>query len=148
VGYDPVLYDWLRALHLIAVICWMAGLFYLPRLFVYHASVDAKSETAAIFKIMERKLYLYIMMPAMAASYVFGIWLIVENIEILSMPYMWVKLTLVAALTGLHFFLGKHLENFAKDQNRRTHRYFRFLNEVPTLLLIGIVIMVIVKPIL
>jgi len=138
------MYLWIKALHVIAIISWMAGLLYLPRLFVYHAQVGAgpQSET---FKTMERKLLKFIMAPAMVVSWVTGLLLAVDGGHFHS-PWFHVKLLLVVAMTGAHFYDAVLVAAFARDANQRSHRFFRFVNEVPTLLMIGIVIMVIVKP--
>ena len=136
-------YDWIKAVHVMAVIAWMAGLFYLPRLFVYHA--DATDETLiATFRVMERRLYRAIMWPAMIASWAAGLALI----AIIGLGHGWlhVKLLMVALLTASHFLFGYHLKRFAQGSETRPARYFRIINELPTLLMIVIVIMVIVKP--
>ncbi len=136
-------HDWLRALHIMAVIAWMAGLFYLPRLFVYHA---ATRETALeeTFKVMERRLYRAIMWPAMIASWVLGLMLI-ANIG-LAHGWLHAKLLLVVLMTGYHLWLGAHLRRLAAGENRRSENFFRFINEIPTFLMIGIVILAVVKP--
>jgi putative membrane protein len=138
------MYLWIKALHVIAVISWMAGLLYLPRLFVYHSQVGpgAQSET---FKTMERKLLYYIMAPAMIAAWVAGLSLIALG-DWRAAPWLHAKLALVAILTGLHFYCGALQRAFARDANRHSARFFRFFNEAPTLLMIGIVILVVVKP--
>ncbi len=144
---SAALYLWIKALHVISVIAWMAGLFYLPRLFVYHADAPAGSPMAETFKVMERRLLKIIMHPAMGATYLFGIWLA-------SMPgvvdwrtgWIYAKLVLVAAMTVVHFLLAHWRKEFAADRNRRPARFYRMVNEVPTLLLILIVVLVVVKP--
>lgn len=139
-------YDWLRALHVIAVIAWMAGMLYLPRLFVYHVGAKAGGELSETLKVMERRLLRFIINPAMIASFAFGIALLVQSPGLLQMPYMHVKLTLVLVLAGVHGLLARYVKAFARDANRHSARYYRILNEVPTLLMIGIVILVIVRP--
>ena len=136
-----------KSLHLIAVISWMAGLLYLPRIFVYHTENFNDSKTSSIFKIMEKKLYLYIMMPAMVLSWIFGMILISYiGFENLSSLWIKIKLILVIILTTYHFYLGKLLEDFRLNKNSKSSKFFRFINEVPTLLLILIVFIVIFKP--
>lgn len=139
-------YLWLKALHIISVIAWMAGIFYLPRLYVYHASATAGSELSETLKVMERKLLRIIMNPAMILSFIFGIAMLVQNPDLLKQPFMHAKLGLVLVMAGLHGYLAKCRKDFARDANRHSARFYRILNEVPTLLMIGIVILVIVKP--
>ena len=136
-----------KSLHLIAVISWMAGLLYLPRIFVYHAENLNDSSTSSIFKIMEKKLYLYIMMPAMVLSWIFGM-ILISNIGFENLGTLWIKikLILVIILTMYHFYLGKLLEDFKLNKNSKSSKFFRFINEVPTLLLILIVFIVVFKP--
>ena len=136
-----------KSLHLIAVISWMAGLLYLPRIFVYHTEATHDSQKS-IFKIMERKLYNYIMMPAMILSWLFGLVLIsVIGFDQLANTWLKLKFFLVIILTGYHFFLGNCLNKFKIDENNYSSRFFRIFNEVPTILLILIVFIVILKPI-
>ena len=136
-----------KSLHLIAVISWMAGLLYLPRIFVYHVENINDQNSINIFKIMERKLYFFIMMPAMLLSWFFGLILIsILGFDILSMMWVQVKLIFVILLTLYHFYLGYLLSKFTLDQNTKTSRFFRIINEVPTILLILIVFIVIFKP--
>ena len=136
-----------KSLHLIAVISWMAGLLYLPRIFVYHVENINDQNSINIFKIMERKLYFFIMMPAMLLSWFFGLILIsILGFDILSMMWVQVKLIFVILLTLYHFYLGYLLSKFRLDQNTKTSRFFRIINEVPTILLILIVFIVIFKP--
>ena len=140
------IYLTLKALHLIAVISWMAGLLYLPRIFVYHSETkeDSQSET---FKTMERKLYNYIMMPAMILSWVFGVLLIHSlGFSIFSELWMQIKTAAILLLTHYHFYLGKHLRMFALNNNNKSSKFFRIINEVPTILLIVIVFVVVFKP--
>jgi len=136
-----------KSLHLIAVISWMAGLLYLPRIFVYHVENINDQNSINIFKIMERKLYFFIMMPAMLLSWFFGLILIsILGFDILSMMWVQVKLIFVILLTLYHFYLGYFLSKFRSGQNTKTSRFFRIINEVPTVLLILIVFIVIFKP--
>ena len=135
-----------KSLHLIAVISWMAGLLYLPRIFVYHseANYEPLKET---FKVMERKLYNYIMMPAMALSWIFGILLIhILGFSVFSELWMQVKGISILILTHYHFYLGKHLRQFALNTNKNSSIFFRYINEIPTILLIIIVFVVVFKP--
>ena len=142
------IYLTLKALHLIAVISWMAGLLYLPRIFVYHVENKGSLETCEIFKVMERKLYNYIMMPAMILSWIFGL-LLIGSIGFDQMTNKWlqIKLFLVIVLTAYHFFLGVCLKKFSLDLNTYSSRFYRIFNEVPTILLILIVFIVVFKPI-
>ena len=136
-----------KSLHLIAVISWMAGLLYLPRIFVYH-SENSNEVVRSVFKTMERKLYNYIMTPAMILSWVFGLILIHEiGFQQLASLWLQLKLILVLLLTVYHFYLGSLLNKFKLDQNRKTSKFYRYINEVPTLLLILIIFIVIFKPI-
>ncbi len=135
-----------KSLHLIAVISWMAGLLYLPRIFVYHSEATFV-EQKNIFKIMERKLYNYIMMPAMLLSWVFGILLIhTLGFSIFSEFWMQLKTLLVSILTIYHFLLGKYLNEFASDVNQKSSKFYRIINEVPTLILIVVIFVVVFKP--
>ena len=137
-----------KSLHLIAVISWMAGLLYLPRIFVYHSQNSTKPIITEVFKVMERKLFFYIMTPAMVLSWLFGLLLIHEiGFEQLGQKWMILKLFFVIILTLYHFYLGKILGQFKLDLNKHSHKYYRFINEIPTLLLIFIVFVVIFKPI-
>ena len=135
-----------KSLHLIAVISWMAGLLYLPRIFVYHSEADHESQKT-VFKTMERKLYNYIMMPAMLLSWLFGVLLIHSlGFSVFSELWMQAKTVLVVILTFYHFLLGKYLVEFAIDDNTKSSKYFRIINEVPTIILIVVVFLVIFKP--
>ena len=136
-----------KALHLIAVISWMAGLLYLPRIFVYHSETN-KNEVKETFKIMERRLFLYIMNPAMILSWLFG-FLLLHSIGLQSLKDAWLiaKLILVVSLTFYHFFLFNCLKKFSTDKNDHSSRFFRIINEVPTILLIVIIFLVVFKPI-
>lgn len=140
-------YLWIRSFHLIAVIAWMAGLLYLPRLFVYHAAATPGSELSETLKTMERRLLRAIMNPAMIAVYIFGI-LLFFTPGIVSLKDGWfhAKITLVIILTIFHHLLARWRKSFEKDSNPYSQRFYRYMNEVPTLCMIGIVIMVIVKP--
>ena len=137
-----------KSLHLIAVISWMAGLLYLPRIFVYHVENINDDNSKKIFKIMEKKLFFFIMMPAMILSWIFGLILIfVIGPDILSTLWAQIKLLLIVLLTFYHFYLGKCLKNFAFGKNNKTSKFFRIINEIPTILLILIVFIVVFKPI-
>jgi len=137
-------YLWIKAFHVMAVISWMAGLFYLPRLFVYHALAGNSGEVHETFVVMEFKLYRYIMVNAMWAAWIAGLLLI--WIIGLSHPWLHVKLLAVVLMTAFHYLLRYHLRIFAEGRNRRDQKYFRMINEIPTVLMIVIVVMVIVKP--
>jgi putative membrane protein len=139
------LYLWLKALHVIAVIAWMAGMLYLPRLFVYHCEAEAGSKQSETFKVMERRLLRAIINPAMIASWVLGLWLVWQG-GFLKSGWLHGKLVLVILLSGLHGFLTRWTREFAEDRNAHSQRFYRIVNEIPTLLMIGIVILVIVKP--
>ena len=135
-----------KALHLIAVISWMAGLLYLPRIFVYHSEAKHDSEVET-FKVMERKLYNYIMMPAMILSWFFGILLIHSlGFTVFSELWMQIKSIAIIILTHFHFYLGKHLRLFSSNSNKKSSKFFRIINEIPTILLIIIVFVVVFKP--
>ena len=137
-----------KSLHLIAVVSWMVGLLYLPRIFVYHVGNIEKKESVEIFKVMEKKLYFYIMYPAMVLSWVFGL-ILISIIGFSSLSFLWLKLKLlfVVFLTIYHFYLGKCLNKLKEDTNNKTSKFFRIINELPTILLILIVFIVIFKPI-
>ena len=136
-----------KSLHLIAVISWMAGLLYLPRIFVYHSENNNEIITS-VFKTMERKLFYYIMTPAMVFSWLFGLVLIHEiGFQQLASLWLQLKLVLVILLTAYHFYLGLLLNRFKLDQNKKTSKFYRYINEIPTLLLILIVFIVVFKPI-
>jgi putative membrane protein len=141
-----MLFLWLKAFHIVSMVCWFAGLFYLPRLFVYHSmSEDVASRER--FCIMERKLYRGIMGPAMIATLAFGIWLISLNPSgYFSQAWMHVKLTLVVLLIGYHHVCGAQVKRFARGEKGRSHVYYRWFNEIPVLILLAIVILVVVKP--
>ncbi len=140
------LYLLFKSLHLIAVISWMAGLLYLPRIFVYHAESTELSQRT-VFKIMERKLYNYIMMPAMMLSWLFGVLLIHSlGFSIFLELWMQIKSFAVVILTFYHFSLGKYLNDFAIDNNQKSAKFFRIYNEIPTIILILVIFVVIYKP--
>ena len=136
-----------KALHLIAVISWMAGLLYLPRIFVYHSETKENIGQSETFKLMEKRLYFYIMNPAMILSWVFGI-LLIHSQGILSLGFLWmkIKIGLVIILTAYHFYLLAVLRDFQIDKNTKNSKFFRIINEVPTLLLIIIIFVVVFKP--
>ncbi|KKB08453.1 membrane protein [Devosia geojensis] len=139
--------EWVKAFHVISVIAWMAGLFYLPRLFVYHADAEIGSKQSETFKVMERRLLRAITTPAMIAAWIFGLWMVI-GFQAVSFAegWVWVKAVLVIAMSGYHGLLVRHTKAFAEDRNDKPARYFRMINEIPTLLMIGIVIAVIVRP--
>ena len=141
------LYLLFKSLHLIAVISWMAGLLYLPRIFVYH-SENSNEIISSVFKTMERKLFYFIMTPAMILSWLFGL-ILIHEIGFHQLANLWLqfKLILVILLTAYHFYLGLLVNQFKLDQNKKTSKYYRYINEIPTLLLILIVFIVIFKPI-
>lgn len=136
----------IKALHVIAVIAWLAGLLYLPRLFVYHAQAESGSDKSETFKVMERKLLRAIMNPAMIAVWIFGILMIVANPSLLQNGWLHVKLTCVVLLTILHHVYSSWRKMFMRDQNKYSPRFYRWWNEAPTALMIIIVFMVILKP--
>ena len=140
-------YLFFKALHLIAIISWMAGLLYLPRIFVYHAETK-NDDVKNTFKVMERRLFVYIMNPAMILSWLFGL-ILIHSIGIKSFSEFWLiaKIVLVLLLTFYHFFLFNCLNNFSLDRNERSSKFFRVINEVPTVLLIVIIFLVVFKPI-
>ncbi len=136
-----------KSLHLISVISWMAGLLYLPRIFVYHAENSDDRKISDVFKIMEKKLYFYIMTPAMIISWIFGLLLIHSiGFQQIGQTWMVLKIIFVVFLTLYHFYLGKTLNKFKFDQNTHSHKFYRLINEIPTILLILIVFVVIFKP--
>jgi len=138
--------QWVKALHVISVIAWMAGMMYLPRLFVYHADAEKGSVQSETFKLMERRLYRGITTPAMIAAYVFGLAMIFAGIIDWHQIWPWVKAVFVLALSGYHGMLGGRLRAFANDSNDKPSRYYRAINEIPFVFIIVIVIMVIVQP--
>lgn len=137
---------WVKAFHIISIVCWFAGIFYLPRLFVYHAACSDEPGRAR-FKIMERKLYRGITTPSMIATLVFGGWLISYNVEgYLSQGWLHAKLVLVALLIAYHFYCGHLVKVFRNDQNTRSHVFYRWFNELPVFILFAVVILAVVKP--
>lgn len=139
------LYSWVKSLHVISIIAWMAGMLYLPRLFVYHAEAEVGSEKSETFKVMERRLLKAIINPAMILAWIFGLWAAYE-IGAFSQGWFHAKLTLVLIMSGVHGYLARYVKIFARDENTRSTKFYRILNEVPTVLMIGIVILVIGKP--
>ena len=136
-----------KSLHLIAVISWMAGLLYLPRIFVYHVENINDQNSTNIFKTMEKKLYFFIMTPAMILSWIFGI-LLIHTIGIDNVGFLWLqlKLAFVIILTAYHFFLFQCLRKFNESNNTYSPKFYRIINEIPTILLIGIILVVVFKP--
>lgn len=140
-------YLWIKALHVISVIAWMAGLLYLPRLFVYHAAAKPGSEHSETLKVMERRLLRAIMNPAMLASLLFGGLILADRNQALwQQGWMLAKLVLIAAMMGLHMAMGRWRRDFALDRNTRSQLFYRVANEAPTVLMIGIVVLAIAKP--
>ena len=140
------MYEWVKALHVISVIAWMAGMLYLPRLFVYHSVTEKGTPQSETFKIMERRLLKGIINPAMIATWVFGLTMIHLGGVDWGSLWPWFKAAFVIGLSGVHGILAGHVKRFARDEKVKPQKYFRIINEVPTVLMIGIVIMVIVKP--
>ena len=140
------IYPWIKALHIIAVVAWMAGILYLPRLFVYHAMQIPGSEVSETFKVMERRLLRYIMNPAMILSFLFGEWLIMINPVLLEQSWMQYKIIVLVIMTGVHAALSRWRRFFAIDKNTFSPRFFKIINEVPTGLMIAIIILAVVKP--
>jgi protoporphyrinogen IX oxidase len=138
-------YEWIKALHIIAVIAWMAGMLYLPRLFVYHCETEPGSKQSETFKLMERRLLKAIMNPAMIVTWLAGLYLAWSG-HWFSAGWLHGKLLLVLLLSGVHGFFGRCVKNFAADRNLRSQKFYRVINEVPTLLMAGIVILVVVRP--
>lgn len=138
-------YDWIKALHVIAVISWMAGMLYLPRLFVYHADAVSGSEKSETFKVMERRLLRAIINPAMIVTWAAGLWLAWHGFAFQG-GWLHAKLALVLMLSGVHGYLSAAVRKFAVDRNEKPARHWRIVNEIPTLLMIAIVVLVIVKP--
>jgi protoporphyrinogen IX oxidase len=146
-GWLVEAYPWIKSLHIVSLVAWMAGLLYLPRLYVYHSTAAAGSDLSETFKIMERRLQRGITTPAMIATWIFGL-ILAWTPEVVDwrMGWIWAKLVLVLALTGFHFLLARWRAAFAADRNRRSTRFFRTVNELPTLALIAIVLLVVIKP--
>ncbi|OYR19661.1 protoporphyrinogen oxidase HemJ [Brucella thiophenivorans] len=138
-------YLWIKSIHIIAVIAWMAGMLYLPRLFVYHSAAMPGSETSETFKIMERRLLRFIINPAMIVTWIAGLWLAWEIFEFKG-GWLHAKILLVVLMSGVHGYLSKATRLFAQDKNTKSAKHWRIVNEVPTVLMILIVILVIVKP--
>jgi len=138
-------YEWIKALHVIAVIAWMAGMLYLPRLFVYHCGAEVGSKQSETFKVMERRLLTAIINPAMIVTWGAGLWLAVESGHYRS-GWMQAKFVLVVILSGVHGLFVRWTREFAEDRNTRSSKFYRVINEIPTVLMIGIVILVIIKP--
>jgi putative membrane protein len=140
-----VWYDWLKAFHVIAVIAWMAGMLYLPRLFVYHCEAQPGSKQSETFKVMERRLLRAITTPAMIAAWLFGLALVYQG-GWYAAHWLQAKIALVVGLTVIHGLLARWVRDFAADRNRNSQRFYRIINEIPAVLMIGIVILVVVKP--
>ncbi len=143
------LYHWIKALHIIAVISWMAGMLYLPRLFAYHTRVQPGSEASELFKIMERRLLRIIINPAMIVTWGAGLWLMfyTNSLDPANGRWMHFKLTLIIFMQIVHAMLARYRRHFANDRNMKSEKFFRILNEVPAVLMIGIVILVVVRPV-
>jgi len=141
----PGLYLWAKAFHIIAVISWMAGMLYLPRLFIYHCEAEPGSRQSETFKVMEWRLLTIIINPAMVVTWVLGLWLAHDG-GWLKAGWLHAKFALVIALSAAHGFMVRCVRDFAADQNRRSKKFYRILNEVPTVLMIGIVLLVVLKP--
>jgi putative membrane protein len=139
------MYEWLKAFHIIAIIAWMAGMLYLPRLFVYHCEADAGSRQSETFKVMERRLLRAIMNPAMIVTWLLGLWLAWRG-NWFAAPWLHAKLALVIGMSGVHGMLSRYVKDFAADRNRKTQRFYRIINEVPTVLMILIVLLAVLKP--
>jgi protoporphyrinogen IX oxidase len=139
------MYEWVKAFHIIAVIAWMAGMLYLPRLFVYHCEADPGSRQSETFKVMERRLLRLIINPAMIATWVLGLWLVWQS-GLYRVHWFEAKFVLVFLLAGVHGVYVRCVKDFAADRRRRSPKYYRILNEIPTVLMIAIVILAVVKP--
>jgi protoporphyrinogen IX oxidase len=139
------MYDWIKALHVIAVISWMAGMLYLPRLFVYHCDAAPGSKQSETFKVMEQRLLRAIITPAMFVTWAAGLYLVWAGHWYTS-PWFHAKFALVLVLSAVHGFFSRCVKDFATDRNRRSQKFYRFINEIPTVLMIGIVVLVVVKP--
>ncbi len=140
-----MLYLWIKSFHIIAVIAWMAGMLYLPRLFVYHCEAEPGSKQSETFKVMERRLLKAIINPAMIATWIFGLWLVwLGGFD--RSPWLWVKFTLVIVLSGFHGWLVRLWRDFASDRNRHSQKFYRIINEVPAVLMVLIVLLVVLKP--
>jgi putative membrane protein len=147
---SAAMYEWVKAFHIIAVIAWMAGMLYLPRLFVYHCAAEKGSVQSETFKVMERRLLRAIINPAMIATWVFGLWLAWLGPDSrygwFASPWLWAKIALVLALSAVHGLLARWRKDFAADRNQHSQRFYRIINEVPTVLMILIVFVVVLKP--
>jgi len=144
------MYEWIKAFHIIAVIAWMAGMLYLPRLFVYHCAAEKGSVQSETFKVMERRLLRAIINPAMVATWVFGLWLAWLGPDSrygwFASGWLWAKIILVLGLSAVHGLLARWRKDFAQDRNRHSQKFYRIINEVPTVLMILIVLLVVLKP--
>jgi protoporphyrinogen IX oxidase len=140
-----MLYEWVKAVHIITVISWMAGMLYLPRLFVYHCGAEPGSKQSETFKLMERRLLRYITNPAMIAAWALGLWLVWRG-RFIAAGWFDIKLVLVLLLSAMHGAFARWTRDFGADRNTRSERFYRIVNEVPTLLMIAIVILAVVKP--
>lgn len=138
-------YLWIKSIHVIAIIAWMAGMLYLPRLFVYHSAENLSSQTSETFKLMERRLLRFIINPAMVISWIMGLWLAWKIFNFQG-GWLHAKILMVVLLSGVHGFLSKNVRLFAQDKNVKSAKFWRIINEIPTVLMIIIVILVIVKP--
>ena len=138
-------YPWIKALHIIAVIAWMAGMLYLPRLFVYHVDAKKGSDLSETLKIMERRLLRFIINPAMITAFIFGGLMLWINSDLFSQPWMHVKLTAIVLLSAVHGLLARWRKDFERDQNQKSVKFYKIWNEVPTVLMIIIVIMAVTK---
>ncbi len=146
IDYLGTYYLWIKALHIIAVMAWMAGMLYLPRLFVYHVGAQKGSDLSETFKIMERRLLRFIINPAMILAFVFGGLMLWANPDLFGQPWMHVKLLAVLLMTAIHGFFARWRKEFARDENKHSTKFYRWWNEAPTVLMIIIVIMAVVKP--
>ncbi len=147
IGWISGAYPWIKSFHVVSMVAWMAGLLYLPRLYVYHSMAPVKSDLSETFKVMERRLLRGIMTPAMLSTWSFGLLLMaIPGVVDWGMGWIWVKLALVGALTVFHVALARWRGKFLANQNRHSTRFFRLVNELPTLALIAIIILVVVKP--
>jgi len=144
------MYEWIKAFHIIAVIAWMAGMLYLPRLFVYHCAAEKGSVQSETFKVMERRLLRAIINPAMIATWVFGLWLAWLGPDSrygwFASGWLWAKIILVLGLSAVHGLLAQWRKDFAQDRNRHSQKFYRIINEIPTILMILIVLLVVLKP--
>jgi protoporphyrinogen IX oxidase len=144
------MYEWIKAFHIIAVIAWMAGMLYLPRLFVYHCAAEKGSVQSETFKVMERRLLRAIINPAMIATWVFGLWLAWLGPDSrygwFASGWLWAKIILVLGLSAVHGLLARWRKDFAQDRNRHSQKFYRIINEIPTILMILIVLLVVLKP--